>query len=64
MEGLMVIGVFGGQEAGQGLIAVGGYAGLLSALLAWYMAAAALIRAMGVQRIAPVGGLVTGRVRP
>jgi uncharacterized protein len=60
MEALMVIGFFGGQEAGHGLIAVGGYAGLLGALLAWYAAAATLLRAMGGAAIVPVGGPLWG----
>lgn len=52
---LLVIGNFNGTAAGSGMIAVGGWAGIVTAALAWYTGAAALINGMAGSTIMPVG---------
>jgi succinate-acetate transporter protein len=52
---LLVIGNFNGSEAGSGLIALGGWVGIVTAVLAWYCSAAALINGMAGSAVLPVG---------
>jgi succinate-acetate transporter protein len=55
-EILLFIGNFAGSAPGQGLVAVGGYVGLLTALVAWYTSAAGVVNSMAAPRvILPVG---------
>ncbi|HEY7198798.1 MAG TPA: acetate uptake transporter [Candidatus Dormibacteraeota bacterium] len=55
-EILLFIGNFSGNAAGSGLVAVGGYVGLLTALVAWYASAAGVINGMSARPVLPVGG--------
>jgi succinate-acetate transporter protein len=54
-EILLFIGNFAGSAAGSGLVAVGGYVGLLTALVAWYASAAGVVNSMSEQPVLPVG---------
>jgi succinate-acetate transporter protein len=54
-EILLFIGNFLGEEAGTGLVALGGYLGILTALVAWYASAALLINDMAGRTVLPVG---------
>ena len=53
-EILLFIGNFAGAAAGSGLVAFGGYVGLLTALVAWYTSAALVGQSMGTSLL-PVG---------
>jgi len=55
-EILLFLGNFSGNAAGSGLVAVGGYVGLLTALVAWYASAAGVINGMSARPVLPVGG--------
>jgi uncharacterized protein len=55
-EILLFIGNFAGNAAGEGLVAIGGYVGLLTALTAWYASAAGVINGMSARPVLPVGG--------
>jgi succinate-acetate transporter protein len=55
-EILLFIGNFKGEAAGTGLVALGGWIGILTALVAWYTSAAALVNGMAGRLILPVGG--------
>ncbi len=57
---LLVIGNFNGTAAGSGLVAVGGYAGIVTAVLAWYCSAAGLINSMAGRTVLPVGSPIWG----
>lgn len=54
-EILLFIGNFLGEGAGTGLVALGGYVGILTALVAWYASAALLINGMVARVVLPVG---------
>jgi succinate-acetate transporter protein len=54
-EILLSIGNFNGSAAGSGLVAVGGYVGLLTAACAWYASAAGVVNGMSSHPILPVG---------
>lgn len=54
-EILLFIGAFSGQGAGTGMTSIGGYVGLLTALVAWYASAATVANSMRVRPILPVG---------
>lgn len=54
-ELLLWIGNFAGQMAGTGLVAVGGWMGIITALVAWYASAAVLANNMGPNPVLPVG---------
>jgi uncharacterized protein len=54
-EILLFIGYFSGNGAGQGLVALGGYVGILTAFVAWYASAATVANSMRVRPILPVG---------
>ena len=55
-EILLFLGNFSGNAAGSGLVAVGGYVGLLTALVAWYASAAGVVNGMSARQVLPVGG--------
>jgi succinate-acetate transporter protein len=57
---LLVIGNFSGAAAGSGLVALGGWAGIATAALAWYCSAAALINGMAGRTVLPVGAPIWG----
>ena len=67
-EILLFIGFFAGQAAGDGLVMVGGWVGVLTALVAWYASAAGVANAMAQRPVLPVGGPMwnppSGLVRP
>jgi uncharacterized protein len=54
-EILLFIGFFAGQAAGEGLVLVGGWVGVLTALVAWYASAAGVANAMAERPVVPVG---------
>jgi succinate-acetate transporter protein len=54
-EILLFIGNFLGEDAGTGLVALGGYVGIVTALVAWYASAALLINGMAGRAVVPVG---------
>jgi succinate-acetate transporter protein len=54
-EILLFIGFFRGQGAGTGLVALGGWIGILTALVAWYTSAAGCLNSMAGRTILPVG---------
>ena len=49
------IGFFSGAGAGGGLVAIGGYVGLVTAVLAWYGSAAGVINSLAKRQVLPVG---------
>lgn len=54
-EVLLFLGNFLGEGAGTGLVALGGYVGILTAFVAWYASAALLINGMAGREILSVG---------
>jgi len=54
-EILLFVGNFKGEAAGTGLVALGGYVGILTALVAWYTSAAGVVNGMASRKILPVG---------
>lgn len=54
-EILLFIGNFLGEDAGTGFVGLGGYVGILTALVAWYASAALLINGMVGRAVVPVG---------
>jgi len=54
-EILLFIGNFKGEAAGTGLVSLGGWIGILTALVAWYTSAAAVVNGMAGRSILPVG---------
>jgi succinate-acetate transporter protein len=55
-EILLFIGNFRGQAGGVGVTAIGGYVGILTALVAWYTSAAIVANSLSDRPILPVGG--------
>ena len=54
-ELLLFIGAFSGNAPGQGLTALGGWVGILTALVAWYASFATIANSMRPTPIVPVG---------
>jgi succinate-acetate transporter protein len=54
-EILLFAGNFRGEAAGVGLVRLGGYVGILTALVAWYTSAAGLVNSMASTPVLPVG---------
>jgi succinate-acetate transporter protein len=55
-EILLFIGNFAGSAPGQGLVQIGGYVGILTAVVAWYTSAAGVVNSMAAPRVVlPVG---------
>ena len=54
-EILLFIGNFLGEAAGTGWVALGGYLGILTALVAWYTSAAILLNGVAQRAVLPVG---------
>jgi succinate-acetate transporter protein len=54
-EILLFLGAFNGQAAGNGLTLIGGYVGVITALVAWYASAATVANSMRAEPILPVG---------
>ena len=59
-EILLFIGNFRGDAAGTGLVALGGWIGILTALVAWYTSAAVLLNSMAQRTVLPVGKALWG----
>jgi succinate-acetate transporter protein len=55
-EILLFLGNFNGDAAGKGLVSLGGYMGIITALVAWYASAAGVVNSMSAPRaVLPVG---------
>lgn len=54
-EILLFLGAFGGSGAGEGLTLIGGYVGVVTAIVAWYASAATVANSMRTRPILPVG---------
>jgi succinate-acetate transporter protein len=55
-EILLFIGKFAGQADGTGLVMIGGWVGIITALVAWYASAAGVVNSMAAPRVVlPVG---------
>jgi uncharacterized protein len=63
-EILLFIGNFAGNAPGSGLVQIGGYLGLLTALVAWYTSAAGVVNGMSARPVLPVGGPLWGAAAP
>jgi succinate-acetate transporter protein len=57
-EILLFLGNFSGNAAGQGLVALGGWMGIITALVAWYASAAGVANSLRTKPILPVGNPV------
>jgi len=57
-EILLFIGNFNGNKAGTGLVALGGYVGIITAIVAWYGSAAVVANSMRAKPILPVGNAI------
>jgi succinate-acetate transporter protein len=54
-EILLFIGFFNGNKAGEGLVGLGGWMGVVTAIVAWYASAAVVANSLRVKPILPVG---------
>ena len=54
-EILLFIGFFIGNKAGEGLVGLGGWMGVVTAIVAWYASAAVVANSLRVKPILPVG---------
>ena len=54
-EILLLLGYFNGSGAGAGLVALGGWMGIVTAIVAWYGSAAVVANSMRPNPILPVG---------
>jgi succinate-acetate transporter protein len=54
-EILLLLGYFNGSGAGDGLVALGGWMGIVTAIVAWYGSAAVVANSMRPKPILPVG---------
>ena len=54
-EILLFIGFFNGNKAGAGLVGLGGWMGVVTAIVAWYASAAVVANSMRAKPILPVG---------
>ncbi len=57
-EILLFIGFFNGNKAGSGLVGLGGWVGVLTAIVAWYASAAVVANSMRAKPILPVGNAI------
>ncbi len=57
-EILLFIGNFNGDKAGTGLVALGGWMGVVTAIVAWYASAAVVANSMRAKPILPVGNAI------
>jgi hypothetical protein len=57
-EILLAWGNFNGDQAGSGLVSIGGWFGLLTAIVAWYTSAAIVANAGRVRPMLPVGSTI------
>lgn len=63
-EILLFIGNFNGNGAGEGLVALGGWMGLITAFVAWYTSAAIVANSMRTKPILPVGSPIWSDAAP
>ncbi len=63
-EILLFIGNFNGNLAGQGLVALGGWVGILTAIVAWYTSAAVVVNSMALRPVLPEGKPLWGGAAP
>jgi len=63
-EILLFIGNFNGDAAGAGIVQLGGYAGLVTAAVAWYASAAGVVNGMAGRPVLPVGAPMWGEAAP
>jgi succinate-acetate transporter protein len=61
-EILLFVGKFMNQADGTGLVALGGWVGLLTALVAWYASAAGVVNSLSLTPVLPVGRPLWGGV--
>jgi succinate-acetate transporter protein len=61
-EILLSVGNFNHDAAGTGLVAVGGYMGLVTAAVAWYTSAAGVVNGMSSHPVLPVGSPLWGDI--
>ena len=54
-EILLFVGFFNGNKAGEGLVGLGGWMGVVTAIVAWYASAAVVANSLRVKPILPVG---------
>ncbi len=59
-EIVLAWGNFNGDAAGHGLVAIGGWLGILTAVVAWYTSAAVIANTMRAVPILPVGAALWG----
>ena len=57
-EILLFIGAFSGNAAGTGMTQIGGWVGILTALVAWYASAAVVANHGRARAVLPVGGAI------
>ena len=57
---VLIVAYLNNVAAGDGLAAIGGYAGVATAIGAWYCSAAGLINAMAGKVVLPVGSAIWG----
>jgi uncharacterized protein len=57
---LLSIGNFNKDAAGAGLVAMGGYLGLVTSAIAWYVSAAGVVNGMSSHPVLPVGNPLWG----
>ncbi len=55
-EILLFLGAFAGNAPGSGLTSIGGWVGILTAIVAWYTSFATIANTMRTRPILPVGG--------
>jgi uncharacterized protein len=63
-ELLLFIGAFNGSAAGSGLTAIGGWMGIVTAIVAWYTSAAVVVNSMAPRPILPEGRPLWGGAAP
>lgn len=63
-EILLFIGNFQGNKAGEGLVALGGWMGIITALVAWYASAAIVANSLRTKPILPMGSPIWSDVAP
>jgi len=59
-EILLFVGDFSGNAPGAGLVQIGGYVGIVTAIVAWYASAAGVVNSMSARPVLPVGGPLWG----
>jgi succinate-acetate transporter protein len=63
-EILLFVGNFNGNAAGVGLVALGGWAGIVTALVAWYASAAIVANSLRTKPILPMGRPIWSEAAP